>query len=47
MRYDINLQWRPGACHHLPHALLTLPLRDAPVDDVEDSFPDYFSTKTP
>ena len=46
MEYDMDLQWRPGANHQLPDALSRLPLGDAPGTDIDDSFPDDYSTRT-
>ena len=47
MEYDIVLEWRAGLEHVLPDAFSRLPHMPTPQDDIDDSFPDDFTSPGP
>ncbi|CAB1097364.1 unnamed protein product [Ectocarpus sp. CCAP 1310/34] len=44
MEYDIVFAWREGVHHVLPDALSRLPVASSPSVDIDDSFPDDFTS---
>lgn len=47
MEYDIIMVWKSGVEHVLPDTLSRLPHSEEPQEDVDDSFPDDATSKSP